>query len=148
MKASTEHNSELQLGAFFVDQRREIRYQMSGRLAFNKGGTATNVRPFREGLFLCLFLKEEENMSNKNEAVLTQEQQVKVNEQVEALMRGVVEVVPEEAFRKKIEKSVLTGKPLNIKLGMDPQRLTFILVIQLFCKSYVNFKSLATISNC
>ncbi|GAF15231.1 LOW QUALITY PROTEIN: tyrosyl-tRNA synthetase [Bacillus sp. JCM 19045] len=53
--------------------------------------------------------------------MLTQEQQVKVNEQVEALMRGVVEVVPEEAFRKKIEKSVLTGKPLNIKLGMDPQ---------------------------
>ncbi|GAF15916.1 LOW QUALITY PROTEIN: tyrosyl-tRNA synthetase [Bacillus sp. JCM 19046] len=52
--------------------------------------------------------------------MLTQEQQVKVNEQVEALMRGVVEVVPEEAFRKKIEKSVLTGKPLNIKLGMDP----------------------------
>ncbi|PAD11275.1 tyrosine--tRNA ligase [Shouchella clausii] len=51
---------------------------------------------------------------------LTPEQQKLVDEQVEALMRGVVEVVPKEAFREKIEKSVRTGKPLNIKLGMDP----------------------------
>lgn len=54
------------------------------------------------------------------EIELTTEQLKLVDEQVEALMRGVVEVVPEEAFRKKIEKSVRTGKPLNIKLGMDP----------------------------
>ncbi len=54
------------------------------------------------------------------EIELTTEQEKLVDEQVEALMRGVVEVVPEEAFRKKIEKSVRTGKPLNIKLGMDP----------------------------
>ncbi|WP_059103783.1 tyrosine--tRNA ligase [Shouchella shacheensis] len=51
---------------------------------------------------------------------LSEKQEQQVNAQVEALMRGVVEVVPKEAFRKKIEKAVVTGKPLNIKLGMDP----------------------------
>ncbi|GAK02891.1 tyrosyl-tRNA synthetase [Geomicrobium sp. JCM 19037] len=55
-----------------------------------------------------------------SEWTLTTEQKEEANRQVEALMRGVVEIVPEEAFRGKIEKSIATGKPLNIKLGMDP----------------------------
>lgn len=59
-------------------------------------------------------------MDQNKEGKLTAEQQANVNQQVERLMRGVVEVVPEEAFRKKIEKSVRTGTPLKIKLGMDP----------------------------
>ncbi|WP_088103839.1 tyrosine--tRNA ligase [Halalkalibacter urbisdiaboli] len=54
------------------------------------------------------------------ETELTLEQQQEVERQLEILNRGVVEIVPEEDFRKKIEKSVLTGKPLKIKLGMDP----------------------------
>ncbi|MGL1935977.1 MAG: tyrosine--tRNA ligase [Fibrobacterales bacterium] len=41
-------------------------------------------------------------------------------EQLEILKRGVIEIVPEDAFVKKLEKSVETGKPLNIKLGIDP----------------------------
>lgn len=36
---------------------------------------------------------------------LTPEQQKLVDEQVEALMRGVVEVVPKEAFREKLRKA-------------------------------------------
>lgn len=86
--------------------------------AFNKGGTATNVRPFLGGAFFVFKNRGGREMSEENQ--LTAEQINRVNEQVESLMRGVVEIVPEEAFRKKIEKSVRTGKPLNIKLGMDP----------------------------
>ncbi|GAA0379959.1 tyrosine--tRNA ligase [Bacillus horti] len=57
-------------------------------------------------------------MSEKQE--LTLEQQKEVDRQLEVLKRGVVEIVPEEDLRKKIEKSILTGKPLKIKLGLDP----------------------------
>ncbi|WP_100408214.1 tyrosine--tRNA ligase [Bacillus solitudinis] len=51
---------------------------------------------------------------------MTFEQQQEVERQLAILNRGIVEIVPEDDFRKKIEKSVLTGKPLKIKLGMDP----------------------------
>ncbi|QDI91192.1 tyrosine--tRNA ligase [Salicibibacter halophilus] len=50
----------------------------------------------------------------------TPEQEKEIDDQVKALQRGVVEIVPEDAFREKIKKSVITGKPLKIKLGMDP----------------------------
>ncbi|GAF21245.1 hypothetical protein JCM19047_919 [Bacillus sp. JCM 19047] len=33
--------------------------------AFNKGGTATNVRPFWEELFLCSKIEEEETCQKK-----------------------------------------------------------------------------------
>ncbi|MFC0561992.1 tyrosine--tRNA ligase [Halalkalibacter alkalisediminis] len=56
----------------------------------------------------------------EKERMLTAEQQAEVQRQLAHLQRGVVEIVPEDAFRKKIEKSVVTGKPLKIKLGMDP----------------------------
>lgn len=36
------------------------------------------------------------------------------------LMRGVHEVVPEEELAKKIQKSIDTGVPMRIKLGVDP----------------------------
>ncbi|KMK77824.1 tyrosine--tRNA ligase [Alkalihalobacillus pseudalcaliphilus] len=54
------------------------------------------------------------------ELKLTAEQEQEVTRQVQLLQRGVVEIIPEDEFRKKIAKSVVTGKPLNIKLGMDP----------------------------
>ncbi|HDQ26348.1 MAG TPA: tyrosine--tRNA ligase, partial [bacterium] len=37
-------------------------------------------------------------------------------EQFKAVMRGVVDVVTEEDLSRKLKK----GKPLNIKLGIDP----------------------------
>ena len=43
-----------------------------------------------------------------------------VKEQFEILNRGVIELVPKEDFVTKLNKSVETGKPLNIKLGVDP----------------------------
>lgn len=45
-----------------------------------------------------------------------------LNEQMDIIKRGVVEIVPEDELVKKIEKSLKTSKPLNIKLGCDPSR--------------------------
>ncbi|WP_409341114.1 tyrosine--tRNA ligase [Paenibacillus sp. MBLB4367] len=51
---------------------------------------------------------------------LTPEQQAEVNRQLELFGRGVVEIVPEDEFKQKIIDAVVTGKPLNVKLGLDP----------------------------
>lgn len=40
--------------------------------------------------------------------------------QFEALSRGVVQIIPEDAFARKLLKSLHTSTPLNIKLGADP----------------------------
>ncbi len=45
-----------------------------------------------------------------------------LNEQMDIIKRGVVEIIPEDELVKKIEKSIKTSKPLNIKLGCDPSR--------------------------
>ncbi len=41
-------------------------------------------------------------------------------EQLKEIRRGAVEVIVEEDLRKKLEKSVATGRPLRIKAGFDP----------------------------
>ncbi|MBY9082318.1 tyrosine--tRNA ligase [Paenibacillus sp. HN-1] len=51
---------------------------------------------------------------------LLPEQQHEVERQLEIISRGVVEIVPEEELKRKIMKSVVTGTPLNVKLGLDP----------------------------
>lgn len=43
-----------------------------------------------------------------------------VNEQLAYLKKGVSEIVPEAELRTKLEKSQKTGKPLRVKLGVDP----------------------------
>jgi len=43
-----------------------------------------------------------------------------VEEQLAYLKKGVAEVVPEAELRAKLEKSLKTGKPLRVKLGVDP----------------------------
>lgn len=43
-----------------------------------------------------------------------------VEKQLEIIKRGVVEIVPEEELVAKLEKSIKTGRPLHIKLGLDP----------------------------
>ena len=43
-----------------------------------------------------------------------------LKEQMSKLTRGVQEIVPEPEFAKKIQKSIDTGVPLGIKLGVDP----------------------------
>jgi tyrosyl-tRNA synthetase len=43
-----------------------------------------------------------------------------VDEQLAFLKKGVSEIVPEAELRAKLEKSYKTGKPLRVKLGVDP----------------------------
>jgi tyrosyl-tRNA synthetase len=43
-----------------------------------------------------------------------------IDEQLAYLKKGSAEVIPETELREKLEKSRSTGKPLRVKLGMDP----------------------------
>jgi tyrosyl-tRNA synthetase len=43
-----------------------------------------------------------------------------VDEQLALIRRGVEQIVPEEELRRKLERSLKTGKPLRVKYGIDP----------------------------
>src|SRR2546427_5376968 len=43
-----------------------------------------------------------------------------VDEQLDYLRKGVAEIIPEDEFRAKLDVSRKTGKPLRVKLGVDP----------------------------
>lgn len=43
-----------------------------------------------------------------------------VEEQLRLIKHGVADILPEEDLKKKLEKSLKIGKPLKIKLGLDP----------------------------
>jgi len=43
-----------------------------------------------------------------------------VDEQLAYLKKGAAEIVKESELRAKLERSLTTGKPLRVKLGMDP----------------------------
>ena len=45
-----------------------------------------------------------------------------VDEQLQHIRRGIAEVLPEEVLTEKLTRSVKTGKPLTVKLGVDPTR--------------------------
>lgn len=45
-----------------------------------------------------------------------------LKEQMDIIRRGVSEIIPEEDLVKKIENSIKSKKPLNVKLGCDPSR--------------------------
>ncbi len=45
-----------------------------------------------------------------------------VNEQMDLIRYGAVEIIPEDELVKKIEKCIKTNTPLRIKLGADPTR--------------------------
>jgi tyrosyl-tRNA synthetase len=45
-----------------------------------------------------------------------------VNEQMDLIKRGAVEIIPEEELVQKLDRSFKDGKRLNIKLGCDPSR--------------------------
>lgn len=51
---------------------------------------------------------------------LTAEQRQEADRQWDVIRRGVTEIVPEEHLRQLIERSVVSGKPLKVKFGMDP----------------------------
>lgn len=45
-----------------------------------------------------------------------------VNQQMDVIKKGTVEIIPEDELVKKIEHSIKTRKPLRIKLGCDPSK--------------------------
>jgi tyrosyl-tRNA synthetase len=51
---------------------------------------------------------------------LTPAQQAEVERQWETIRRGAVEIVPEEEMKEKLIQSVAEGRPLKVKLGLDP----------------------------
>ncbi|MEF3303945.1 tyrosine--tRNA ligase [Paenibacillus sp. GYB003] len=51
---------------------------------------------------------------------LSEEQRREAERQFAVLRRGAVEIIPEEGLKDGIARSLLTGVPLKVKLGMDP----------------------------
>src|SRR5437868_15124474 len=45
-----------------------------------------------------------------------------VSEQMDLIRKGAEEIIPEEELAQKLDRSIKTGKPLNVKLGADPSR--------------------------
>ena len=45
-----------------------------------------------------------------------------VNEQMDAIRRGAVEIVPEDGLVRKLERSIKSSTPLIVKQGFDPTR--------------------------
>ena len=45
-----------------------------------------------------------------------------VKKQIALIRRGTEEIIPEEELRNKLERSIKTKEPLNVKLGCDPSR--------------------------
>src|SRR5215203_2841510 len=43
-----------------------------------------------------------------------------IDEQIEFLKKGTVDVIREEDLKSKLERSAKSGKPLRVKLGLDP----------------------------
>src|SRR5215216_6278319 len=43
-----------------------------------------------------------------------------LDQQLTLLRRGADQIVPEEEFTKKLDRSIKTGKPLRVKYGIDP----------------------------
>lgn len=43
-----------------------------------------------------------------------------IDQQFDAIKRGTVEIVPEDGLKEKLREAEKTGRPLKIKLGLDP----------------------------
>ncbi len=48
------------------------------------------------------------------------EREVNIEDQAALLRRGVLSIIPEEGLERKLARSAETGKPLRVKLGLDP----------------------------
>lgn len=61
-------------------------------------------------------------MDSNNKEQLSKDQAVKNQalEQLEQIKRGTSEIIPENELLSKLERSIATGKPLRVKLGVDP----------------------------
>lgn len=51
---------------------------------------------------------------------LSAERQQEVERQLAIVSRGAAEIIPQEALREKLALSLASGRPLRVKLGLDP----------------------------
>ncbi|MBB6693067.1 tyrosine--tRNA ligase [Cohnella xylanilytica] len=56
----------------------------------------------------------------EDKRTLTPDQQREVQRQLEVIKRGAADIVPEEELAAKVAESVVSGRPLKVKLGLDP----------------------------
>lgn len=54
------------------------------------------------------------------EQQLAEDQKRELERQLNMIRRGTADIIPEEALARKIASSIVTGKPLKVKLGLDP----------------------------
>jgi tyrosyl-tRNA synthetase len=59
-------------------------------------------------------------MSNQEQVERDPRIEAEVERQMAVIRRGAVEIIPEEELLAKLRRSVKTGQPLHIKLGLDP----------------------------
>lgn len=59
-------------------------------------------------------------MAEKPDGMVSEQVKAQVERQLETIRRGAAEIVPEADLKKKLVRSVDTGEPLRIKLGLDP----------------------------
>ncbi|MCX7570755.1 tyrosine--tRNA ligase [Tumebacillus sp. DT12] len=59
-------------------------------------------------------------MSNQEQVTRDPQVEAEVERQLAVIRRGAVEIIPEEELVGKLRRSIKTGKPLHIKLGLDP----------------------------
>src|SRR5690606_16294345 len=129
---------ELHPGAFAFrlelkcDGRIPLSERVESLCAFNKGGTAGKPRPLEGRGFWCsvplvlprshfektCFPRKVMDVSVENE--IRPEVREEVERQLAILRRGAEEIIPEEDLAEKLRRSVETGEPLKVKLGLDP----------------------------
>lgn len=52
--------------------------------------------------------------------MLEREQETELARQMAIIKRGAAEIIPEEELAEKLRRSIATGRPLRVKLGLDP----------------------------
>jgi len=70
-----------------------------------------------------------------------------VEEQLEKLRRGTVEIIPEAELAAKLRQSQQTRQPLRVKLGMDPTAPDIHLGISVVLRSCASSRTWATRSS-
>jgi len=62
-----------------------------------------------------------------------------LNEQMDIILKGVEEIIPEAELVKKIEQSIANNEPLKIKCGCDPSQPDLHIVASPKAKDYCQF---------
>lgn len=80
--------------------------------------TASSLEFFEKSLILS-FMRISLSFMNELSG-LTGTSKLTIDEQIQYLKRGIIDLINEDELRRKLEKSVQTGTPLRVKLGADP----------------------------